>query len=162
IYCGHNEFSSRLDWGRDLDHYFDERLPTVWSLLLERVEATSPLCGLIRETADKCRIAIPPPRQGHRSLVDVPAYSATEARILLVDFRRRLEAIVSYAERLGALPVLIAPPGNDAGFEPNRSFLPAATPRSEREAFAREFRAARQAEATDPAAALAAYRSLLA
>src|SRR5579883_2209503 len=162
VYCGHNEFSSRLDLAREPDHYFDERLPTVWSLLVKQIEVISPICGLIRETAEKCRIAIPPPREGHRALVDVPAYTSTEATILLVDFRRRLEAIVSYAERVGAMPVLIAPAANDAGFEPNRSFLPAATPRSERAAFARQFLAARRQEAADPAAARAAYRALLA
>jgi hypothetical protein len=74
----------------------------------------------------------------------------------------RLEAMVSYAVKLGATPVLIAPPGNDAGFEPNRSVLPLGTPRHERDAFAREFLAARKKEATDPEAAQAAYRSLLA
>jgi lysophospholipase L1-like esterase len=118
--------------------------------------------GLLRQTADKCRIAIPPPREGNRALVDVPAYTSRESTVLLVDFRRRLEAIIAYAERVGALPVLIAPPANDAGFEPNRSFLPAATPRSERVAFAQEFLAARRLEAHDPAAAVAAYRTLLA
>jgi len=94
--------------------------------------------------------------------VDVPAFTTTESTTLLLDFRRRLEAIVSYAERVGALPVLILPPASDAGFEPNRSFLPASTPRFEREAFAREFLAARRAEAADPEGAQATYRALLA
>ena len=64
---------------------------------------------------------------GLRKLVDVPFYSSTEYHTLLVDFGRRLEAIVSYAEQVGALTVLILPAANDAGFEPSRSFLPAAT-----------------------------------
>ena len=42
--------------------------------------------------------------------------------------RRRLEAMVSYAERVGAVPVLIVPAANDAGYAPNRSFLAASTP----------------------------------
>ena len=61
IYCGHNEFSTRFDSLREPRHYFDEQLPTAWSLLVERIESVSPLCGLIRKTADKCRVAIPPP-----------------------------------------------------------------------------------------------------
>ncbi len=162
IYCGHNEISSRLDASRDIPYYFDEQLPTAWSLILERVESTSPLCRLIRQAADKCRIAIPPPRDGNRALVDTPAYTFSEYSTLLFDFRRRLEAFVAYSERIGAMPVLILPPANDAAYEPNRSFLPAATPRSVRDAFAREFLAIRRKEATDPEGALAGYRDLIA
>jgi len=162
VYCGHNEFTSRLAESRDLDHYFDKSLPTSWDMLVERLERSSPLCGLIRETAEKCRIAIPPRSSGLRKLVDVPFYTPTEFAALLVDFRRRLEAIVSDAERLKALPVLILPAANDAGLEPNRSYLPARTPRSERESFRREFLAARRLEEDDPAASIERYRSLLA
>ena len=57
---------------------------------------------------------------------------------------------MSYAERVGALPVLILPAANDAGFEPSRSFLPAATTRSERESFQQEFMAARRLETERP------------
>ncbi|MBX6315640.1 MAG: hypothetical protein IRY99_22410, partial [Isosphaeraceae bacterium] len=162
IYCGHNEFSSRFPWSRDWAYYLDEQVPSAWDRFVERVERTSPLCRLIREQADKCRIAIPPPPQGHRALVDIPVYTPSEYAALLADFQRRLETIVAYAERIGALPILILPPANDSGFEPNRSFLPARTPRAERAAFARDFQAARRLEATDPARAIAQYRALLA
>jgi hypothetical protein len=57
---------------------------------------------------------------------------------------------------------LIVPPANDAGFEPNRSFLPATTTRAQREAFRRDFLAARRLEATDQASSLEQYRALLA
>ena len=53
------------------------------------------------------------------------------------------------------------PPGNDAGFEPNRSFLPAGTSRAQREAFRSEFLAARQLEEADPTAGIVRYRELL-
>ena len=82
--------------------------------------------------------------------------------MLLTDFRRRLEELVSYAERVGAMPVLILPPANDAGFEPNRSFLPPTTPRAERDAFGREFLAASKLETVNPAAAIERYRALIA
>ena len=150
IYCGHNEITARFDAQRDTKHYFDEQLPTPWTVAVDRIEAISRVCGLIRVTADKCRVAIPPPPNGNRSLIDVPAYTPNEFTALLVDFRTRLEALVGYAERIGAMPVLISPAGNDAGFEPNRSFLPAATPRHEREAIAREFLAARRNEESRP------------
>jgi lysophospholipase L1-like esterase len=162
IYCGHNEFSSRLAAVRDIVYYFDDALPTVWDSLVKQVEALSPFCGMVRENIEKCRIAIPPPLKGNRDLIDTPAYTSTEYATLLVDFRRRLDLLVSYAEKLGALPVLIVPAANDAGFDPNRSFLPAATPHHEREAFRRDFLDAKRREQFDPAAAIAAYRALLA
>jgi lysophospholipase L1-like esterase len=162
IYCGHNEFSTRLGAERDLAYYFDDELPTTWSRLVERVEACSKMCEMLRENVEKCRIAIPPPEWGARELIDSPAYSSTEYTTLLVDFRRRLELLVTYAMKLGALPVLIVPAANDAGFDPNRSFLPASTPRREREAFRHDFLDAKRLEPSDPAAAIAAYRSLVA
>jgi hypothetical protein len=161
IYCGHNEFTARFAYSRDLEHYVDGQPPTAWHVFVERVERTSALCNLIGEAADKYRRAIPPPPGYNRALVDVPAYTPSEFAALVADFRRRLEELVAYAERIGALPILIVPPGNDTSFEPNRSFLPARTPLADREAFARDFQAARHLEASDPARAIESYRALL-
>jgi lysophospholipase L1-like esterase len=160
IYCGHNEFCSRLAGSRDLVHYLDEQAPGAWRLAREQLESISPFCGLVRRTADKCElgIAAPPAR---RKLIDTPAYKPVEYVLLLADFRRRLEAIVSYVRRVGAVVVLIIPAGNDTGFEPNRSFLPATLKRTHREAFERAVLAARRLEETDPAAAVGAYRALI-
>jgi hypothetical protein len=144
-----------------VDHYLDERIPGGWRLATGWVERFSSTCALIRETSEKCRLAIPPPRHGYRNLVDVPAYTPAEHALLLADFRRRLEAIAAYAERLGAITVLISPPANDAGFEPNRSFLSPTMPRAEREAFRRDFESARELESVDRSRAIAAYRALL-
>jgi hypothetical protein len=162
IYSGHNEFYSRLWWARNIDHYLDDKRPSHWAVLAERIEQYSPLCVLIRESADRCRIALPPPPDTHRALVDVPNFTAIEYTMILTDFRRRLEELVSHAERVGAMPVMILPPANDAGFEPNRSFLPPTTPRIERDEFGREFLAARKTEAVDPADAIKRYRALIA
>ena len=97
-------------------------------MLVEQIERSSPVCGLIHETAEKCRIAIPPqsngPPHARRCRRSIRRPNITRCSS---DFRRRLEAIVSSAERVGALPVLIMPAANDAGFEPSRSFLPATT-----------------------------------
>ncbi len=111
--------------------------------------------------AEKCRISIPPPAHNRRDLIDVPVYSTGEYAVLVADFKRRLEAMVSYAERVGAIPVLILPPANDSNYEPNRSFLPAATPRDQREAFRQAFLAASRMEEQDPAASMARYRELI-
>ena len=88
IYCGHNEFTSRLAGSRDLAYYFDEWLPTGREMLVDQIERSSWVCGLIRETAEKCRIAIPPPPSDHRKLVDVPVYSSSEYSTLVTEFRR--------------------------------------------------------------------------
>jgi hypothetical protein len=162
IYCGHNEFYSRLWWSRNLDHYVVDQRPSRVRVIIDKLERGSSVCSLIRETADKCRIAIPPPADTRRDLVDVPVYTAEEYRLLLADFQNRMDEMVSYAERVGAVPILILPPANDAGFEPNRSYLPPMTPRAERDAFERQFLAARQLETVDPAAARQGYQALLA
>src|SRR5262249_52349202 len=131
-----------------------------WERLGERVERTSSLCGLIRVAADKCRIAIPP-SDDRRALVDVAGYTRGGYDALLADFHRRPERVVGFCEGSWGLPILIVPPANDSGFEPNRSVLPRDTRYAEREAFAREFREARRLEATDPARSIERYRSLL-
>ncbi len=161
VYAGHNEFAARFPWSREIRHYDDEKEPGLWERFVQQVESRSPLCRLIREEADKCRVAIPPPPAGYRKLVDEPVFTPAEYLILLDDFERRLEAIVVFAQRAGALPILISPPANDSDYEPNRSCLPPQTPRSEREAFARDFQAARQLEESDPEESLRRYRELL-
>ena len=161
VYSGHNEFFSRFSAFRDLPHYFlDQKKPSGWDRFVENAERRSPICGLIRELADRCRIAMPPTPL-NRDLIDVPVYTAQEYTRIVADFRRCLEEIVSYVEGLGALPILISPPGNDADFEPNRSYLPAGTSRDERESFRRAFLAVRRLEEADPAQSVRQYRELL-
>jgi hypothetical protein len=162
VYCGHNEFSARLPWSREVAYYVDAGLPSTWEWFVAGVESFSPVCGLIRRGVETCRIAIPPPRGGDRVLADSPACTRAEYDLLLTDFRRRLERIVASAEQIGAIPILIVPPANDSGLEPNRSFLSAGTKRAERARFERAFRAVRRLEPSDPVQAIAGYRSLLA
>jgi hypothetical protein len=162
VYCGHNEFSSRLWWSRNRRYYRDTGQPNWLERALDRVVGLSSVCQLIRQEFDRCRIALPPSRTDERKLVDVPVYTRLEYTALLADFRKRLNAIVTYARRIGSLVVLIAPPGNDAGYDPNRSYLPAATPSAERAAFAQSFLSVRRLEARDPTARIEQYRSLVA
>jgi hypothetical protein len=161
VYCGHNEIFSRYSAFRDLPHYFvEQRRPNDWVRFVELAERLSPICGLIRETADQFRIAMPP-LPLNRDLIDVPVFTPPEYTRILGDFRRYLEEIVSYVQGLDALPILISPPGNDADYEPNRSYLPAGSRRDECEAFRREFLAARRLEETNPAQSIGQYRELL-
>ena len=94
---------------------------------------------MIQEGIEANGLGDPPPPEITRQLVDVPACTPDEYAERKDDFRRRLEAIVAHCERTGTLAVLLVPPGNDSGFEPNRSTLPATTPRAEREAFTSRF-----------------------
>ncbi len=162
VYCGHNEFSSRLWWSRNRRYYRDSNQLDGPELLFEQFAGFSSVCQLIRQELAQRRIALPPQPTEERTLIDVPVYTQVEQQALLADFRLRLDAIVTYASKIGTLTVLIAPPGNDAGYDPNRSSLPAATPRLQREMFARAFLAARRLEARAPAASIEQYRSLVA
>jgi tetratricopeptide (TPR) repeat protein len=161
VYCGHNEFLSRFFAFSDLPYYSLDQRPGEWDRLVDRAERLSPLCGLIRRSADRCRIALPPPPI-QRDLIDVPVFTLEEYSRILPDFRRRLEEIVSYTIDQGAVPILISPPGNDADFEPNRSFLPAGTPVRARESFRRAFLDARRLEDGDAVTSMKKYRDLLA
>ena len=58
---------------------------------------------------------------------------------VLADFTARLEALVGYCERIGALPILIVPPTNEADYEPSRSTLPPTVSGTERDRLVREF-----------------------
>ncbi len=164
IYCGHNEFKSQFSPTLGPDYYVGDRLPTTIQTLIEwvgRIEQSSPLCGLIAETAEKCRISIPPSLDETRDLIDVPVYSSKEYATQLAEFKRRLDAMVTYVERAGALPVLIVPPANDAGYAPNRSFLPPSTSRGDRAAFESEFLEATKTEEQDLGASISRYRELI-
>jgi hypothetical protein len=159
VYCGHNEFLTRYDIARDaalqeapLDPILDR---------LYRVSLYSPLCRLIYETVNKNRLGGPPPPLRQHHLIDSPFVTPSEYAAIVADFHRRLEAIVTYCERIGTVAVLVIPPGNEAGFEPNRSVLAGAVSKAERTAVTRAFEAARAAEGSDPARALVGYQAIL-
>ena len=157
LYAGHNEFSSRFDWAHGALHYADE-IPPASVTLQSLARRVSPLIRLMGETAQRLRVSIVPTRTVTRRLVDVPVYTAEQYAERLTEFGTRLGAIVTYLEWIGAQVVLVIPPGNDAGFEPNRSFLASETSRAEREEFAVEFAAARALQATNRAEAEKRYR----
>jgi lysophospholipase L1-like esterase len=160
IYAGHNEFHSRFDWAHGAYHYLDQT-PPIEESLRSRIAGVSPLFRLIGEAAEKLTVSVPPQRIVTRQIVDVPVYTAAQYALRRNDFHKRLGAIVTYLEWIGAQVVLVIPPGNDIGFEPNRSFLPEETPLAEREEFAKAFLAARRLEAVNPERAGEAYRRLL-
>ncbi len=160
VYCGHNEFAATIPSSRRLAYYVDEK-PSLVERIDDSLARVSPLCRLIRQSADRFRAALLPPEGLRPPLVDAPAYTDAEYALRLAEFRQHLDAIVGHCQRIGALAILVVPPANDAGFDPNRSFLPAETTREAREAFGREFLEARGLEASDPVRAEERYRSLL-
>jgi hypothetical protein len=162
IFSGHNEFTYRFRWSRSVDHYLDEAPARPRRLLKELAAACSPLCGVIQDAIEANGLGEPPPPEVTRQLVDVPVCTPEEYSARLDDFRRRLEVIVAHCEQTGTLAVLLIPPGNDSGFEPNRSILPPATSRAAREEFARRFMNTRATEETDAAKAIAYYRTMVA
>jgi hypothetical protein len=162
VYSGHNEFIARFENGREeRDPGIDEE-PRSWLLRQAyRASLSSPSCRLAYEIISKNRLDEPPPMAGRHQLIDPPLCSPSEAADILADFRRRLEAIVDYCERIGALPILIIPPANESGFEPSRSILPASASPDDRRWVVDTFRAARAAEAGEPVRAAAGYAAIL-
>ena len=162
VFAGHNEFQSRYQWGRYPLYYFDTQPHTPESSLFDLVARTSPCCRLILEILDRQLIDATPVQVRAPQIVDVPVCTEQEKALILSDFQTRVEALASYCEAIGSLPVFIVPASNDGDYDPNRSILPPATPRSERESFAREFEQAKEMEQAEPAEALSAYRALVA
>ncbi len=162
IYSGHNEFIARFEDGREeRDPGIDEEPRGRLLRLAYRASLSSPSCRLAYEIISKNRLDEPPPLAGRHQLIDPPLCSPSEAADILADFRRRLEAIVDYCDRIGAVPILIIPPANESGFEPSRSTLPASASPEDRRWVVETFRAARAAEAGEPGRAAAGYAAIL-
>lgn len=160
IYSGHNEFLSRFDTARDAGYAEAPR-----GAFLDRLydsSLRSPFCRWVYETMRKHRLGGPPPLNNHRRLLDVPLFTRSELHERVVDFGRRLEAIVAWCKQVGCEPILVIPPSNESGYEPNRSvLLPPPAPERAAE-LAAAFEAARKREAASPEDSLAGYRSLIA
>jgi hypothetical protein len=162
VYSGHNEFLARFTLANQIFFYDDERTQRQLSAGLDYLSRVSPLLTLVRENLERQRVRVIP----SLSLgvldraVGRPVCEPSQAARIVVDFEQRLEAIVSDCERVGCLPVLIIPPGNDAA-DPNRSYVsPGARPEVRR-ALGLAMERIRQLEQTDPAVAVAQYRRVV-
>jgi len=160
LYSGHNEFQAFYRLSREVDYYADRvsgRTRATWAL-----RSASRLGDLILETLDRQAVDAPPKTSAARPLVDSPACTKDERARIVAAFRSRLGLVYDYCERVGALPIVFVPAGNDGGFDPSRSLMdPSATP-EERAAFAVAFREAAAREGPDPKASEAAFRALIA
>jgi hypothetical protein len=163
VYVGHNEFQARYAWMRDVNYYLDVDLPKRARLypLVANIARLSPLCRLIALTRERQEVDMIPPRTVTRELVDRPVCTAAERAAILADFGLRLEAIAAYCQTIGTLAILVIPPSNDAGFDPDRSILAPETTKEERIAFARAVTRARALEVRDRKQAIRMDRDLV-
>jgi hypothetical protein len=159
IYSGHNEFAARFEEER---HASLDEEPRTWLLQAAyRASLSSPFCRLVYEVISKNRLDSPP-LAGRHHLIDPPLCSPSESADLVADFSRRLEFIVAWCDQIGALPILIVPPANEAGFEPSRSTLPPVVGQGQRERLKSEFEVARALESSQPGASAEEYAAILA
>ena len=138
IFSGHNEFLARFSLANRVSYYSDERLEQRGQVWLERAGRCSPLYTLVRENLEKHRVSVIPAQSlgTMETIVGRPVCTPEEASAVMADFHRRLEAIVTDCERIGCLPILIIPPGNDAS-APNQSYASPWTDAVTRRALAR-------------------------
>jgi hypothetical protein len=161
VYSGHNEFATRYGWSRNVRHYAEEGPTRLRSAIREALARSSPLCGLISETIDTHLIDKPPPPGVSRELIDHPSFTPEEYAYLRFDYDRRLDGLVAYCERIGAVPILSVPVANDAGYAPHRSYLDPGATKLERDAFALRFLRARSIQNSAAKESEAIYRDLL-
>ena len=160
VFAGHNEFQTRFGWSRNVRHYVEEG-PESPLALVELARSSSSIAELILENLDRFRGEARPPDRVTRELVDHPTCTAKDHEFLRREFERRLDGLAAWCVRERILPILVVPASNDGAFDPSRSVLDGSTPEAERAEFARQVRAAREAESADPRAAIAAYGRLI-
>ncbi len=164
IYSGHNEFIARYSWWRYVPYYDDEIRLHPHLVLMHRAGRVSPFLGWLLEVIDRQRISGAPSTKWElpTEIVQNPMRTPAEIAEMRDDFQRRLETIVTYCDRIGCLPVLVIPPSNDAGLEPNRTVALPSTDLQGRREIDRELRRLRLLEQSGPAQAVAGYRAILA
>lgn len=159
IYSGHNEFVARYEPERDIALY--ERPRSAALDLLYQLSLNSPFCRLVYDVVSHNRLDGAPTPVSRHQLIDPPQCSPSESAEVLADFKRRLEAIVSWCDAIGCAPLLVVPPSNEADLEPNRSVLPPSVDPAARREFAARFAEARGVDRTRYSAAIPLYRAIL-
>ena len=162
VYSGHNEFLARFTLANQVFYYDDERSSAYRWVQLGQLSRVSPFLTLVSENLERQRLrVIPSLSLGllDRSVGRPICLPAMAAKIV-ADFGRRLESIVSDCERIGCLPVLVIPPGNDAA-DPSRSFVSQSTNAPARRSLGLTMKTIRQLEDDDPARAVAEYRRMI-
>jgi hypothetical protein len=159
IYSGHNEFAARFEEERE--GWQDERPWPGLGRIAHWACVRSPFCRLAYEIISKNRLDRPPSLALRHQLIDPPVCSQVEAAAIQDDFHRRLEAIVTYCDRIGALPILIVPPANESGYEPCRSTISPSVAANDRVRVVAELNEARALEPRDPSASAARMAAIV-
>jgi hypothetical protein len=159
IYSGHNEFVARYEEERDAG--LSEEPAGRWLDAIYHASLRSPFCRLAYHVISRNRLDGPPPRLSRHKLIDPPQCTPSEYAAVRADFGRRLEAIVAWCERIGCVPLMIIPPGNEGGLEPSRSVLPPSVGSAERARVAAEMERLGALASDDPAGAARGYRQML-
>jgi hypothetical protein len=162
VYSGHNEFQSRFGLLRSIPYYRDESKvgPATFAQMASKWTSTADLLG---RDLDRLEAAIIP-RLINREIApaDSPAFTQDQYAIVLSDYRRRLDGLLSDCEAAGILTLVILPPSNVGIFDPNRSILPPETTLAERKSFVGKLDEIKHNEEFDPVRAIAGYRQLIA
>lgn len=162
IYAGQNEFQARFAWARTPPYYADD--PGIGlSNVLSHASRHSAAIRQLNAAIDANRVDEPFGDMVPRELIDRPCCTTDEHAAIRDEYERDLESIARYGDEIGAVVTVIVPPSDLGGVPPNRSYMSPTAIAAEREDFAKEFLAARQAEVSQTAeAAEAAYRRLVA
>lgn len=160
IYSGHNEFVARYEEERDAG--LREEPAGMLLDALYHLSLRSPFCRQAYRIISRNRLDGPPPRISRHRLIDPPQCSPSEYAAVRADFHRRLDGIVDWCDRIGCVPLLVIPPGNEGGLEPSRSVLPPSVGRAERQRLVAAMGLAAAAAADDPDRAAGLYREILA
>ena len=163
VFSGHNEFLARFSLSNRVVYYSDEQSFWRRGAWLERAGRFSSLYTLVLENLEKYRVSVMATRSlgAMETIVGRPVCTLDQANAVLADFHRRLEAIVADCERIGCLPILIIPPGNDAS-APNQSYASPGTGAATRRALAHRLMEVVSIEERDPDRAITAYEEVVA
>ena len=163
VYSGHNEFLARYSFANRVAYYGDDPLVRRQGGWISTIGRLSPFVRLINENLEKQLVGISPARTfgAIETIIGRPICTPSEADLRFADFERRLEATVVYCEKIGCLPILIIPPGNDAS-DPSQSYAAPGTRAKDRAELFRQLTEIRAGEESNPPVAIAAYREILA
>jgi hypothetical protein len=162
VYCGHNEFLARFSLSNRVLYYDDERSRAWGRAWLESLGRLSAVARLARENLEKQRVGLTPAQSfgGFQATIGRPVCALEDTGQVYDDFGRRLESIVANCERIGCLPILIIPPGNDAS-DPSQSYALPGLRTQARRALFEQLTQIRSHEEGNPSAAISAYREIL-
>lgn len=149
LYSGHNEFL------HDMDEFATARTSPL--SFLDGWLRWSPAFRVFDRWVSR-HLGLWEMRRGSRSFIEPPIASPGIYGVRLERFRRQLQELADFGDRLGIGQVWLIPAASESGFEPNRSCVAPGTTDEERAALQRQFDRARTSDCGE---ALAIYQEAL-